>query len=122
MTSLTREELQAFLDDRKHLSYSMVDHLRWDLKQILNLAIAEGVITRNPAYVPPGTMLLFVPRECPKAKRLVMTVEQAKEAFASLELRERLIVKLAVRVIEFSLDPVKKCLASACEMYVSRAF
>ena len=86
------------------------------------LAIAEGVITRNPAYVPPGTMLLFVPRECPKAKRLVMTVEQAKEAFASLELRERLIVKLAVRVIEFSLDPVKKCLASACEMYVSRAF
>jgi integrase len=96
LASLTREELQAFLDDRKHLSYSLVDHLRWDVKQIFDLAMAEGVITRNPAYVPPGTMLLFVPRECRKAKRLVMTVEQAKHAFAALELRERLILKLAV--------------------------
>ena len=34
LASLTRDQLQAFLDDRKHLSYSMVDHLRWDLKQI----------------------------------------------------------------------------------------
>src|SRR5262245_39346511 len=77
LASLTRDQLQAFLDHRKHLSSSMVDHLRWDLKQILDLAIAEGVITRNPVYVPPGTMLLFVPRECPKAKRAVMSVDQA---------------------------------------------
>jgi integrase len=96
LSSLTRNQLQAFCDDRKHLSYSMVDHLRWDLKQILDLAIAEGVITKSPAYVPPGTMLLFVPHECRKAKRLVMGVEQARQAFAALELRERLIVKLAV--------------------------
>src|SRR5262245_29578871 len=31
LRSLQREELQDFLDDRKHLSFSTVDHLRWDL-------------------------------------------------------------------------------------------
>jgi integrase len=41
-------------------------------------------------------MLLFVPRECPKPKRLVMTIEQVKHAFEVLELRDRLIMKLGV--------------------------
>ena len=74
----------------------MVDHLRWDLKQILDLAVAEGVISKNPVYVPPGTMLLFVPRECRQPSRPVMTLEEAKTAFNALDLRERVVVKLAV--------------------------
>src|SRR4029077_11560420 len=37
LSSLTRSELQKFLDDRKGLSFTMVDHLRWDLKQVLDL-------------------------------------------------------------------------------------
>src|SRR5215470_7305839 len=64
LSSLTCDEMQQFLDDRKHMAFSMVDHLRWDLKQILDLAVAKRVITANPVYVHPGTMLLFVPKEC----------------------------------------------------------
>src|SRR5207249_1992650 len=96
LSSLTRSEMQKFLDDRKTMAFSMVDHLRWDLKQILDFAVAEGVISSNPIYVPPGTMLLFVPRECRKPERPVMTLDQAKLAFAVLDLRERLILKLGV--------------------------
>jgi hypothetical protein len=35
----------------------MVDHLRWDLKQMFDMAIAEDLIGRNP------TALLFTPNE-----------------------------------------------------------
>jgi integrase len=98
LASLTRDELQQFLDDRRHLAYSMVDHLRWDLKQILDLAVAEGVIVKNPVYVAPGTMLLFVPKECAKPKRPVMARDQVRQALAVLGLRERLVFKLGVLV------------------------
>jgi integrase len=95
LATLTRNELQQFLDDRKHMAFTMVDHLRWDLKQILDLAVAEGVIATNPVYAQ-GTMLLFVPRECPKPKRPVMTIDQVKSARAVLDLRERLVFELGV--------------------------
>jgi integrase len=98
LSSLTRDELQRFLDDRKHMAFSMVDHLRWDVKQVLDLAVAEGVIKTNPVYVSPGTMLLFVPRECVKPKRPFMTMPQIKQALRVLDLRERLVFKLAVFV------------------------
>ncbi len=94
LSSLKRDELHQFLDDRKHLANSMVDHLRWDIKQILDLAVAEGIIPRNPVYS--GRMLLFVPRECKKPERPVMTLDEAKLAFSVLDLREPLIVKLGV--------------------------
>jgi integrase len=96
VSSLTCDEMQRFLDDRRHMAFSMVDHLRWDLKQILDLAVAKCVITTNPVYVHPGTMLLFVPRECAKPNRRVMTIDQVKKALAVLDLRERLIFKLGV--------------------------
>jgi hypothetical protein len=32
LSSLTRNEMQQFLDERKTLAASMVDHLRWELK------------------------------------------------------------------------------------------
>jgi integrase len=96
LRSLQRTELQEFLDKRKDRAFTVVDHLRWDLKQILDLAVAEGVITRNPVYVPPGTMLLFVPKECAKPDRPVMTIDEVKKALAVLGLRERLVFKLGV--------------------------
>jgi len=96
LSSLTRSEMQQFLDDRKHMAFTMVDHLRWDLKQILDFAVAEGVIPTNPVYVQPGTMLLFVPRECAKPKRPVMTIDHVKSALEVLDLRERLVFKLGV--------------------------
>jgi len=30
VASLKRDDLQAFLDERKHMARSMVDHLRWE--------------------------------------------------------------------------------------------
>lgn len=43
MKSFGREELQAFLDRKgaAGLSFSTVDHLRWDLDQIVEMAVAE---------------------------------------------------------------------------------
>lgn len=54
-----RDELQGFLENKtaSKLSYSVVAHLRWDLRQIFGMAVSEGHIVRNPAE------LLFIPRE-----------------------------------------------------------
>ena len=58
MASLRRDELQDLLDRKsKTHSFSVVDHLRWDVKQILDMAVAEGVLGLNPAT------LLFTPNE-----------------------------------------------------------
>jgi len=72
------------------LSFSMVDHLRWDLKQIFEMAVAEDLIRKNPAA------LLFTPGEAKRGQRLVMTIEEVKRCFEALETRERLIAQLAV--------------------------
>jgi len=64
----------------------MVDHLRWDLKQIFDMAVAEDLIRKNPAS------LLFTPGAARRGQRLVMTIEEVKRCFAVLDLRERLIV------------------------------
>jgi hypothetical protein len=92
VASLRRDGLRAFLDERKQMARSMVDHLRWDIKQILDLAVAEGVIPRNPVYS--GKMLLFVPRECKGPRQPVMTLDDAKLALSVLDLRERLIFEI----------------------------
>src|ERR1700683_4314027 len=65
LSGFRRDELQDLLDvkaKKDELSFSVVDHLRWDMKQIFDMAVAEGQIERNPA------LLLFTPRE---AKRPV---------------------------------------------------
>ena len=86
-----RDDLQGFLDGKAAgLSFSMVDHLRWDLKQIFDMAVAEDLIRKNPA------VLLFTPGEARRGQRLVMTIEEVKRCFGVLDLRERLIVQLAI--------------------------
>jgi integrase len=78
--------------DRKGqtLSFSVVDHLRWDLKQIFDMAVSEGYLKRNPAQ------LLFTPRECRRPETRVMTLEEVRQLFSVLDIRERLIAKLAL--------------------------
>jgi len=89
--SFGRDELQSFLDQKgTGLSFSVVDHLRWDLKQIFDMAVAEGYLRRNPA------LLLFTPRECRRPATQVMTFEEVRQLFSALEVRERLIAKLAL--------------------------
>src|SRR6266446_1726582 len=91
LSTLSRDELQRFLDSKCSLSFSTVDHLRWDLKQMFEMAVAEGVVPRNPAAI------LFTPRACPRPERRSLTIEEVKKVFSALvELRERLIVKLAI--------------------------
>ena len=87
-----RDDLQALLDRKAALgrSFSVVDHLKWDLNQIFGMAVAEGYLQRNPAKV------LFTPRECPRPQTRTMTFELVRLMFSVLEVRERLIAKLAV--------------------------
>lgn len=89
--SFDRDELQAFLDRKSQtLSFSVVDHLRWDLKQVFDMAVAEGYLHRSPAA------LLFTPRECRRAATRVMTVEQVRQMFSVLDVREQVIARLAL--------------------------
>jgi integrase len=89
--SFGRNELQALLDRKgQTLSFSVVDHLRWDLKQIFDMAVAEGYLQKNPAA------LLFTPRECRRAVARVMTVDEVRLLLSVLEVRERFIARLAL--------------------------
>ena len=90
--SFKRDELQDLLDEKAQsgLSFSVVDHLRWDMKQIFDMAVAEGHVERNPA------LLLFTPKEAAKPIRRVMNIQEVQNYFAALDRRERLIAKLAI--------------------------
>jgi integrase len=92
--SVNRDELQEFLEQKtaSGLSYSVVAHLRWDLRQIFGMAVSEGHILRNPAE------LLFIPRKARRPERLVMNLEEVKKCIRVLDRRESLIIKLAVLV------------------------
>jgi integrase len=92
LSSFRRDGLQDLLDEktRSGLSFSTVDYLRWDLKQIFDMALAEGLVTRNPA------LLLFTPKEAAKPVRRVMTMKEVQICLAVLRQRERLIAKLAI--------------------------
>jgi integrase len=82
LDSLLRDELQDFMDSKGNagLSFSVVDHLRWDLKQIFD----------NPA------LLLFTPKTAAKPIHQAMTADEVRRCFAALGQRERLISKLAI--------------------------
>jgi integrase len=92
LASFQYEELQDLLDrkGKDGLSFSVVDHLRWDMKQVFDMAVALGHIQRHPA------LLLFTPKEAKKPVRRVMTMKEVQVCFGVLLLRERLIAKLAV--------------------------
>jgi len=75
LASVSLDELQALLDEKAaKLSYSMVAHLRWDLKQIFDMGVAEGSIPRNPA------LLLYVPRQAKREERKVMNIRRCRSA------------------------------------------
>lgn len=94
LRDFSRDELQKLLDQKTEagLSFSLIDHLRWDLKQMFEMAVAEGCIQRNPAA------LLFTPQEAKRPIRTSMTVQQVITCLSVLDQRERLIVKLAILV------------------------
>jgi integrase len=92
LTSFRRDELQDMLDAKAQagLSYSVVAHLRWDLRQVLRMAVEEELLSRNAAE------LLFVPRDAKRPEHTAMTFLQIGTCLAALKRRERLVVKFAV--------------------------
>jgi integrase len=90
VTEFGNHDLQRFLDSKSSLSFSTVDHLRWDLKQMFDMAVAEGIVRRHPA------LILFTPRQCARPEHPTLSLKEVKQIFDALNLRERLIVKLAV--------------------------
>jgi integrase len=91
IAKIARENLQELLDAKaKKVARSVVDHLRFRLRSIFELALSEGIVERNPA------VSLFTPRKCkPGVEKRVLTPEQAAQMLQALDLRERLIAKLA---------------------------
>jgi hypothetical protein len=91
LRSMSRVVLQDLLDRKAAdgLSFSVVTHLRWDLRHMFRIAVGEGFIERNPAE------LLFTPQAAKRATQRVAAAEEIARVFASVDLRERLILKLA---------------------------
>lgn len=89
LQTITRPMLQDFLDKkgRSGMSKAVLQHLRWDLKTIFRIAVAEGLLTKNPAellYATGGTT----------HERKTMTKEELTHVINDFDLRERLILKL----------------------------
>ncbi|MFL6448044.1 MAG: tyrosine-type recombinase/integrase [Bryobacteraceae bacterium] len=91
MRSITREQLQELLECKaKTCGRSMVDHMRFRLRSIFELAMSERVVEFNPAAS------LFTPRKCqPGRPRPVLTPPQAGALLHLLGPREGVIARLA---------------------------
>jgi integrase len=94
LEDLRVRQLQNWLQSKADagLSKSIVDHLRFDLRSIYRMALAEGVIAGDP------TPALYSPRVSRQKDASVMTREQAVAALAALPQREALILHLAILV------------------------
>lgn len=91
LSAITLKALQAFLGRKAaELSRSMVEHLRWDLRSVFKLAIAEGYTQRDP------TAALFTPREAETEPTRVMTGKEVEQYIGALALRESVIAHLAI--------------------------
>lgn len=92
--SLGLAQLQQFLQVKADggLSKSTVNHLRFDLRSIFRMALAEGVIAGDPT--PP----LYSPKVARRKNEAVMNREQVLQALEALPQRERLMLHLAILV------------------------
>lgn len=91
LQAITLKSLQAFLGRKAAvLSRSMVAHLRWDLRSVFKLALAEGCIQRDP------TASLYTPRAVETEPGRAMTRKEVERYIAALDQRERVIAHLAI--------------------------
>ena len=91
METLSPTGLQAFLDRKAASSgFSVVDHLRWDLSSICEMAVAENVIPTNPATT------LYTPKNAKKGACPVMTADEVEKAVGAVQFREKVILHLAL--------------------------
>jgi integrase len=91
LSALGLKGLQSFLNGKAaSLSRSVVAHLRWDLRAIFKLAIAEGYAERDP------TGALFTPKAAVTAETRSMNKQEVEHYIEALEQRERVIAHLAI--------------------------
>jgi integrase len=92
LPSVTRDLLQQYLEQKaaKGLSFSLVDHLRWDLRAIFRLAAQDRLLSSNPAE------MLFTPPTVAKPSRRILSPQQVQQILSVLGLREQLLVQLAL--------------------------
>jgi integrase len=91
LSEITRDQMQAFLDGKATThSESIVGHLRWFLSAVFRMAMGDGVVRSNPASG------LFTPACKVGRERRTMSAEEIVLALKTLELRERLIFRMAV--------------------------
>ena len=91
LRDLTRDKLQQFLYERamSGLSRSVVDHLRWDLNAIFKMAAEDALVKGNPA----GS--LVTPKAAKRPEKRTMTKEEYNLGLSVLDVRERLVYRLA---------------------------
>jgi integrase len=92
LSSLTRRDLQAHLDTKAaaDLSASVVGHVRWQLVAIFAMAVGDGLINVNP------TQGLVTPRCKTAPEKRVITAGDVVRGQLVLDIRDRLIFRLAV--------------------------
>ena len=91
LRAISLRALQAFLNRKAEgLSHSSVAHLRWDLRAVFKLALAEGFIDRDP------TAALYTPKEAAVEPTRAMTGKEVEQYLSALEFRERVIAHLAI--------------------------
>jgi integrase len=83
--------MQQFLKCKaQELSESVVAHLRWHLNAIFRMAQSDGAVPFNPAAA------LFIPACKPAPPRRVLTKDDVRRALSILDVRERLVFRMAV--------------------------
>jgi len=83
--------LQAFLERKAAtMSFSVVDHLRWDLGSLFEMAVAEKVIAVNRATT------LYTPKAAKTGFCRVMTAKEVEVALGAVAWREEIILRLAI--------------------------
>jgi integrase len=91
LQAITLKALQHFLNEKAgELSRSMVGHLRWDLRAIFKLALAEGFTQRDP------TAALYTPKQARVEPTRAMTGREVEVYLSALDRRERVIACLAI--------------------------
>jgi integrase len=91
LEAITREQMQTFLEEISgDLTASVVGHLRWHLNAIFKMAQSDGIVSHNPAGA------LYIP-ECKRSPtKRVMSPHQVRTALGVLDLRPRVIFRLAI--------------------------
>lgn len=92
LKAITLKTLQAFLGRKaaSELSRSTVAHLRWDLRAIFKLAVAEGYAPRDPS------VSLYIPKEAVTEPTRAMTEKEVEPYINALNMRERVLAHLAI--------------------------